>query len=76
MANGRNPGESFYVPAKRSFLEKLQKLCCYHILLCEVKSQRMKHKAGGLKLSPSATSFFLGQQPLGGTGHLTWWLGE
>lgn len=27
----------FYVPAKRNFLEKLQKVCYYHISLCGVK---------------------------------------
>lgn len=27
----------FYMPAKRNFLEKLQKLCYYHISLCGVK---------------------------------------
>jgi hypothetical protein len=39
MANGRNPEESFYVPAKRNFLEKLQKLCYYPNLLHAAKSQ-------------------------------------
>lgn len=80
MANGRNPGESFYGPAKRNFLEKLQKLCYYHILLRGVKRQENEAQSRGLELFLSATSCpgCRGEEKGGDDdiGHLTWSLGK
>lgn len=46
----------FYMPAKRNFLEKLQKWCYYHISLCGVKESKDETKSQGLQLLLSPTS--------------------